>query len=301
MGPTRSTPETANAYVGSKDAASPQWIEREHRRLRTMRELVGVVARRDLGPIFSEAVGQSAGRAVELIDLGAGPDLDIERYCRDNVIGYTAYDGNESFLELRRAQAQAAGWPDDPARRVLGRLEDISALADAAYDLSFSRAATAWSTDANATIAEQLRITRRTAVFTEYDWTHAGVRGPGPDAVAAGNAAKFAMTLVLESAGFKTEFGAVLPHRLARLAGGAFTVTSMRHELPMADHRAIFFESAEAALSLLRTASGGKDAAKAQFVAERLAHYLRFVRAAPAGSLTFTLPTLVTVTARVAP
>jgi hypothetical protein len=269
-----------------------------------MRELVGVVARRDLGPIFSEAVGQSAGRAVELIDLGAGPDLDIESCCRGNGVGYTAYDGNESFLELRRAQAQAAGWPDDPARRVFGRLEDMGALADAAYDLSFSRAATAWSTDPDAAIAEQLRITRRTAVFTEYDWTHAGVRGASvhsavADAVAAGNAAKSAMTLVLESAGFKTEFGAALPHRVARLAGGAFSVTSVRHELPMADHRAIFFESAEAALSLLRVASEGRDAAKAQFVAERLAHYLRFVRAAPAGSLTFTLPTLVTVTAGV--
>lgn len=293
-----SDPIVPNFYL----EVAPDATDQEGQRLKTMKDLVGVVARQDLAPLFAEITESSLDGPAELIDLGAGPDRDIEIYCRENNIGYTAYDGNEAFLADRRISAEQQGQIVDISRLKLGRLEDMSDIPDAVYDLSFSRAATAWSSDPDKTIAEQLRITGKTAVFTEYDWTHAGVHGVDNDAVAAGNAAKAAMVLVLESAKFQTELGAVLSERVANVAARAgFTIaqSSFRHELPEADHRALFLDAAETILGQLRMAGDGVAMAKARAIAERLDKYLRIVRDAPQGSITFRLPALATEIVRI--
>lgn len=297
-----SGPDASNVYLAANsDTAATVWAEQEGQRLKTMGDLVGVVAREDLGSVFSDVNARNDGQ-VELIDLGAGPDGDIEKYCTENGVGYTAYDGNEAFLADRRARAELEGRPVDASRTILGRLEDMAAIPDAKYDLSFSRAATAWSADPDTTIAEQLRITNDTAVYTEYDWRNSGVHGIDSDAVAAGNAAKFAMVMVLEAANFKTEFGADISERVARVAeqaGYTVTQTSVRHELPEGDHRALFIDAAETIRAQLQATGGGAAAAKARAVAERLDKYLRIVRAAPEGAITFRLPALATEIVRI--
>lgn len=284
----------ANVYTDATTASG--WQEQEGNRLRSMREFVDGITRDDLTAVFADVRGDNPERPIELIDLGAGPDTGVEEFCGEQSVGYTAYDGNEAYLQDR---------PTPPERTILGRLEDLSALPDAGYDVTFSRAATAWSKDADATIAGQLRVSREAAVFAEYDWSSTSITSRDLDVNAAGLVARMTMIGGLEGGGFNTAFGAGLSERVARVAAAAgYTVEQVhvRHELPEGDHREIFVESARTMLAQMQAVAANPETSGARrgkvlYAAGKLLRSLEIIEKAPAGSVNFRLPALVTETA----
>lgn len=286
-----------NVYTNAQTAEG--WQDTEGNRLRTMREYVDSVSRDDLGPVIATLQAERPGRQLELIDLGCGPDRGVEEFCAENAVGYTGYDGNPVFLQQRGT---------DPFRTIQGRLEDMSSIPDGVYDITFSRAATAWSSDPDRTIAEQLRITGDTAVFTEYDWAPASVMCGHMDVLGAGIAAKATMICVLEAAGFNAEFGAGLHERVARVAAecgyDVESITSEMHELSGgANNRDLFLESANTICAQLRAVRGDPATSRAKkiqsaMMLSRLEHYKSIIEQAPAGSMAITLPPLHTTIVR---
>ncbi|HSW98328.1 MAG TPA: methyltransferase domain-containing protein [Candidatus Saccharimonadales bacterium] len=279
-----------NVYTASA-AAGTTWEVAESARLRTMDGILDSVMQHDLDPVIGELQARADGRPVTLLDIGSGAGTSVEDLATENGVTYYAFDGSQPMLDQRSTP---------PERKILGRMEDMSGIPDGAFDITYTRAATAWSKDPDSTIADQLRITGERAVFTEYDWSEASVASNDPKVLAAGMAARDLMMLVLEIAGFKTEFGKDLAERVARVAvasGQVVALSQVRHELPVDDHRDIFVASANTLLALLGTeATGsGAGAAKAKATQGKLTKYLRIVEEAPAGTVSVRIPALSTV------
>ncbi len=264
----------ANLYTG----APTGWTGAEAGRLRRMDELLAAVTTADLAPILADA---SAHGPVRLLDVGAGTGATVEDLCTAHGVTYYALDASGPLLAAR---------PTDPARKVLGRAEHLP-LAGGTFGLTFSRAVLAWCADPRAAIREQLRVTAAggTAVFTEFDWTRAGLTTRS-QALADGMAARAAMMGALVRGGFAPGYGARLGTDVDAVTEGAGWVREQRVvELPAGDHRAVFLDAARTVIAHLR----GMTAAPAATAAMFLESYAAAVED-PANSIELRLPALVT-------
>lgn len=287
----------ANVYI-DRGLAATDWEAKESARLRTMDEFLGAVTHGDLVPVVEGVQAIHPGEGVTLLDIGAGTGTTTEELCREHGVDYSAFDAKKEFLDGRATI--------DSSHKLLGRSEDMTEIPDAAFNITYSRAATAWSSDPDRTIAEQLRVTGDTAVFTEYDWSRAHVHSESNDVTAAGMAAKLAIMSVLEAAHFDTLLGAELQDRIDRVASAAGYIIEhvhVRHELPEADHRELFANVANTIVAQLRAASGNTanavGAAKAATAASILTKYLGIITRASSDSVTFRLPALSTEVVRI--
>jgi ubiquinone/menaquinone biosynthesis C-methylase UbiE len=272
--------QTANPYM-APDVSASAWEQQEGDRLQTMDDVLAAVTAADLMPVFEEVQAAKGTTGVTLLDIGAGPSTTTERLCDARGVEYFALDVNESFLASR---------PTDEDHKLLGKSEDLP-LEDKSVDITYSRAVTAWNADPKQAIAEQLRVTRDKAVFTEFDWSHVTVNSPDMSVVADGMAARAAMLGALSRVGFKTEYGQKLGREIqevADAAGIAIVRSEVRHELPEGDHRALFLGAASTIVEQLKQAGPGAAATVASF----LEGYMHTVRNAK--EVRMRLPALVT-------
>lgn len=273
----------ANIYTAppAQAAETQAWSVHEAARLRTMGAVVASVTKADLAPIFAEMTSTD-GIPIQFIDIGAGSDTTTEELCGAAGVEYTALDGKEDFLEGRSTE---------PSRKILADVGDIP-RPDGSYDVTFSRAVTAWQEDPRGSIAEQLRVTRLggAAVFTEFDWTHSGAVSGSP-AEAAIMTARSIMMLALSTAKFKPNFGEQLGKCIDEaVKEQAITVqrTEVRHDLPAGDYTAIFLDAAQNVLLQLKATGRGQAAVLAGLLEDSLA------KIEAAGSCLIRLPALVT-------
>jgi len=273
----------ANLYTAQQaQAAEAQvWSAHEAARLRTMGMLVASVTEADLAPIFTEMT-PTDGTRLRFIDIGAGSDTTTEELCDAAGVEYTALDGKEDFLEGRSTE---------PSRKILADVGDIP-RPDGSYDVTFSRAVTAWQEHPRGSIAEQLRVTRLggVAVFTEFDWTHSGAVAGSPGEAAI-MTARSIMMLALSTAKFKPDFGAQLGKCIDEVVEGqAINAqrTEVRHDLPSGDYTALFLDAAQNVLLQLRATGRGQAAVLAGLLEDSL------VKIEAAGSCLIRLPALVT-------
>lgn len=291
--------QQGNVYTSSGAAAA--WEQQEGNRLRSMREYVGAVCRADLGPVFDEVQGRHPGQQLEMVDLGAGPDRGVEDFATERGVGYTAYDGNQTYLAQRVEEGT------DPSSVIVGRLEDMGDIPEAAFDISYSRAATGWSAARDHTIAEQLRITGDTAVFSEFNWRDASVESNEMEVESAAYLAKMAMIRILQAAGFNPLLGESLQERVATVAAAQGYVIEQHHQprpLPPGDHREIFVESIHTILGQVQAVTNNPDSSTTAVVNARLAsgpllEALRVFERYPQAQMTVRLPELVTEVVRI--
>lgn len=279
----------ANIYVHeSGGEAHADWSDHEAKRLATMGAVVASVTRGDLMPLFDEL--GSAGTVLRFVDIGAGSDTTTEELCAEHGgIEYIALDGKQDFLDQR---------PTDEARKILADVGSIPSP-DGHFDITFSRAVTAWQKKPKTAIAEQLRVTRLggVAVFTEFDWTHSGAT-PGSEAQEAIMAARSTMMLVLTGAKFNPGFGANLGEAVAAVIaerGVEAERIEVRHELPQGDYKNIFIDAAENVLLQLKAVGRGQAAVFAGL----LESCIEKIKAASSTSIR--LPALVTEIVRISP
>jgi SAM-dependent methyltransferase len=266
----------ANLYTLGASA----WDIHEIDRLKSMDDLLAAVTQGDLNPILNSVLSEKVGGAVSILDIGAGSGNTVENLCEEAGGVYYALDANGELLASRAT---------DPSRKIHSTAESIPAD-DGAFDITFSRAVTAWTPEPRAAIAEQLRVTGRVAVFTEFDWTGAAM-ALGSDALAEGMAAKAAMMLALTKGGFKpdygTRLGADIDH-VATSAGIEYTREERILDLPPGDHRQIFLDAARGISAYLRATKAGAAVTMATF----LDGYVRDIEGAE--TVRMTLPTIVT-------
>ncbi|HET9174433.1 MAG TPA: methyltransferase domain-containing protein [Candidatus Saccharimonadales bacterium] len=115
--------------------------------------------------ISIEAIGELRASA-HILDIGAGPNVQLANYVKSHGGGYTALDKNASFLEKQKA----AG-----AETVLGDIRSLP-FHDASFDISHIRFVVSHlGNDKQTSIQEALRVIKPTgkAIFIEYDWTTA--------------------------------------------------------------------------------------------------------------------------------
>lgn len=280
MDPQMKQPNLPNLYEQS-GAAAEQWASDESERLANMDAFFAKVAQEDLLPIFDDVKRQSLAQHPKLLDIGAGTGTVTETLCGDKV-DYYALDVNNELLAARSTA-------DD--HKIVGSAE-TTGLAEGSFDVTFSRAVTAWNADPRAAIAEQLRVTRPGgyAVFTEFDWTHAGAVTEA-ELTATAMATKAMMMRVLTTVGFKPEYGARLGRdvdEIVAASGLACEQYEVRHELPPGDHRAILLEGAETILAQLQQFKTGQVAAMARMLEINIKHIRE------AEEFSFQLPALVT-------
>jgi SAM-dependent methyltransferase len=190
---------------------------------------------------------EATRRSSRLLDLGAGTGTAVEDLCNAHGVAYYALDVSADLLG-RRSGPQG--------RKLVGRAECLP-VADEAFDVTFSRAVTAWNSEPVTAIGEQLRVTAAggTAIFTEFDWTRSGMTLRS-QALADGMAARAAMMAALSRGGFMPRYGASLGRDidLAACAAG-LTYTRQEHvvELPVGDHRKVFLDAARNIIGYLRS------------------------------------------------
>ncbi|BCJ74921.1 hypothetical protein CS0771_44650 [Catellatospora sp. IY07-71] len=264
-----------NLYTG----APTGWTHAEARRLRRMDELLAAVTTADLTPVL--AAVRASEQPVRLLDVGAGTGTTVEDLCTTHGVAYYVLDASGPLLAARAT---------DPARKVRGRAEHLP-LAGGSFALTFSRAVLAWCGDPRAAIREQLRVTAPggTALFTEFDWTRAGLTARS-QALADGMAARAAMMGALIQGGFAPRYGARLGADVDAVTAGTGCVREQRVvELPAGDHRAVFLDAARTVIAHLR----GLKAAPAATAAMFLESYAAAVDD-PANVIELRLPALVT-------
>lgn len=280
-------PRQRNLYE-QDGAAGRQWAGDESSRLANMDSFFQLFAREDLDPVFADVAARYPDQPAQLLDIGAGTGMVTESLCAEQNVAYFALDVNQELL---------AGRTTETTHKILGSAEATN-LPENSFDITFSRAVTAWNADPKAAIAEQLRVTRLGgyAVFTEFDWTDAGAVSE-TEVTATTMATKAIMMEALTLAGFKPEYGKQLGSdvsevvRAAGLRGEQFTA---RHELPAGDYREILLEGAETICAQLDQFKHGQPAAMAAMLRTNIAH----IRSAE--TFSFRLPALVTRIVRLA-
>jgi SAM-dependent methyltransferase len=212
--------------------------------LTSMDALYAYVTEQDLAPVFEELADENS--RIRLLDISAEPGMVTEKFCEREGVEYYALNANEDLLDARST---------DTAHKILASAE-ATGSPDGSFDVTFSRKAAAWNADPRAIIAEQLRVTRLGgyAVFTEFDWTHAGAVEE-TELTAAAMATKAMMMRILTPLGFKPEYGARLRsdiYEVTQTSGIACEQTEARYDLPAGDYRGILLEEAEKLLDQLR-------------------------------------------------
>lgn len=258
------------------------WEYHEASRLKTMDDFLSAVTEHDLGYAFNEAAYTDSANAVSLIDIGAGTGGAIEKLCSTRGVHYYALDVNEAFLDGRTT-------PSD--KKILGRSEAIPRSGHS-FDITFSRAVTAWSKDPRKAISEQLRVTKLggIAIFTEFDWSSSGIDIESPMTTKL-MAARAIMMTALSLAGFRPEYGAHLGCDIDSVIeeqGLRCERKEIRHELPAADYREIFLGAANTILDQLTRARTGQ----ATVLATMLSGYIKDIQGS--SPFSFKLPALVT-------
>ena len=242
----------ANLY----DVADPTaWGAEEVTRLQGMDELLSAVTRARLIPLLGLVASEA-----RLLDIGGGTGRTVEGLCDEAGVEYHVLDVNAEILAARSTPSE---------RTILGRAEDIPEP-DGAFDVTFSRAVTAWNPDPMRAIAEQLRVTKPGgfAVFMEFDWAKAGMAWAS-DAMAAGQAAKRAMMMALEAGGFKTGYGAELGSDIDAAANASDVVIDRQEQVldfPEGDYRRIFLDAARGIVAHLKSVGVGPAATAAMFI-----------------------------------
>jgi len=272
--------DSYNPYVRGQGTASDAWGSHEADRLTGMDVFFAPVAEADLVPLFASFVGDKED--VKLLDIGAGSGTTNEELCGDHGISYYALDANPTILEARPT-------PED--HKILGRTEAMD-LPTHSFDVTYSRAVTAWSSDPERAIGQQLRVTKvgGFAVFTEFDWS--SVR-PGAD---GGNAelimgTKSLMMQALAAIGFHPEFGrdmGLIIDHAADKSGLFYDRKEVRYELPEGDYRELFLGAATSILIELNRAGGDAATTLAALLQTNIKRIERMQ------AVSFHLPALVT-------
>lgn len=284
-----------NVYI-QPSSGSEDWQSHEAARLRSMDEFLASITATDLMPVIDSLRSGEPDAKLNFIDIGAGTGDATELLCDQEGLTYVAFDANSAFLDKR---------PTDPSRKVLGRSEDLVATLETAgqqpFDITYSRAVTAWNKDPNKAIEQQLRSTKLggVAVFTEFDWRSSGIDMRSPFA-AKFMQARAIMMEALTLAGFRPEYGADFGHNIDRAAerqGLIYERHETRHELPAGDYREIFLTAANTVVEQLRAVGGGA-AGQAHTLASLLAGLVKDISSAE--QLTFRLPALVTQVVQIA-
>ena len=269
-----------------------EWQAHEAERLRSTDAFLEEVTEADLGPILSQETTDPNDTA-RFLDIGAGTGSTTEKLCDQSGVSYYPFDANRDYLQKRENEAEERG---DEFRGVQGRSEALP-FQDGAFNITYSRAVTAWSSNPEGALEEQLRVTREggTAVFTEFDWTHCAA-DPSSDALEACMTARAVIMLALTTAGFRPEYGAQLGSDIDRVAqanGLEYERVESRHELPEGDYRELFLGVADNVLLQLRKAGPGVGAMLANML-EGCVERIKF-----ADNCSIRLPALVTQTVRV--
>jgi SAM-dependent methyltransferase len=258
-----------------------EWGAQEVERLKGMDDLLTAVTASDLAPVF-----EACGPGATFLDIGAGSGTSVEGLCEQSGVDYFALDANPALLASR---------PTQNSRKILGKGESLP-LVDGAVDITFSRAVTAWNGDPRAAIREQLRVTRPGgfAVFTEFDWSAAGMVA-GSDALAEGEASKSALMLALILGGFKPRYGSILGSDIDAVAaesGLVYAKDEKTLSLPAGDYRRVFLDAAREIASHLNK-MGEKNRGAATLGASLGAYALAIED--PAKNICMRLPDIMTV------
>ena len=274
-----------NPYLNVPAEAPTVWEVDEIDRLRTMDEFLGLVTAADLDSALQAIDPQVVTDGARLLDIGAGPGSVTEDLSLARGVDYFALDANQALLAQRTTE---------PGRMMLGRSEALPVRSDA-FELTSSRAVTAWNANPDDAIAEQLRVTRPggVAVFSEFDWTKSGITIDS-EAFEAGMAARAIILQALALAGFNSQLGKNLGAMVDKVVANSSLGcqrTEILHELPEGDHRSLFLESAGTILNQLRALGPG-----AEVLATLLASNIEQVKQAESFSLR--LPAVVTQVVR---
>jgi len=219
---------SVNPYASGDEA----WRNAEANRLRDMDAFLEPFTRQDLEPAIAMQRGERPDRAVELLDIGAAVSPTVEAVAAEADVTYYALDVDAGLLEQR----------DTPAERTIVSPSQEMAVDSGRFDITYSRAATAWSPDPPASISEQLRVTRDggVAVFSEFDWSAAGADAH-TEAGRALNGIKSVLEMAITLRGFRTEYGhAQLAQDIDEAADRdrlAYNREETVHELPPGDYR----------------------------------------------------------------
>ncbi|MHB8710291.1 MAG: class I SAM-dependent methyltransferase [Minisyncoccota bacterium] len=97
-----------------------------------------------------------------LLDLGAGPNVDLNRFTKEHGGAYLAFDINAAFLEEQKKEGVA------PIR---GSIEHLP-FKENSVDVTHTRFVLMhlFPPQREAAIQEALRVTKEKALFLEYDW-----------------------------------------------------------------------------------------------------------------------------------
>jgi SAM-dependent methyltransferase len=228
-------PSADNIYLQS----SRVWEREEAERLKGMDGFLGVITRSDLVPVIEAVKNAERADQVRFLDIAAGTGSTTAELCQSFGVDYTALDANETILRDRTLGS----------KNVQGKSEQLP-FPDGSFDITFSRAATAWNANPQQAILEQLRVTRPGgyAIFTEFDWGLSGTDDIADPIARKLMAARGLMLQVLSHVGFKPEYGEVLGRDIDTLAAQqsrSVDRQETRHELPAGDYRPIFLDSAE--------------------------------------------------------
>ncbi len=228
--------EDINFYEG----ATQETQETEARRLREQATYYGQATKDNLGPRLGEFMGG------QLLDIGAGTATEVQELCTANSVGYIALDINENYLSER---------PPGAVGLIRARSNQLP-VANNSIDITHSRATTAWSKEPEASIAEQLRVTRPggLAVFTEFDWSEAKAAKDSPIADTI-NAARHIMRLALRDMGYISNYGAKLSYEVSRILtnqGITFDGEDVIYRLGQGDYRDYFLGDIKTLLSGMR-------------------------------------------------
>jgi SAM-dependent methyltransferase len=261
------------------------WEAHEARRLQTMDQLLSAVTSADLQPVFASL---PKDEPLCFLDIGAGTGATTEQLCSEaSHIRYYALDVNDDFLRAR---------PTPRTHMIQARSEALP-INNGVFDITYSRAVTAWNKNPEVAIAEQLRATRLggVAVFTEFDWTDSGVELDS-DAIEACMGVRAITELVLTLGGFNVEYGAQLGTAVDRATERSdkkdihYMRREVRHQFPAGDYRSIFLEAADNILAQLQERGRGM----AETLSMMLQEYIPTIHDAEHCALR--LPALVTET-----
>jgi len=265
-----------------------RWLNAEAGRLQDMDAFFEPFTHEDLGPVIAMQKGEHP-EGVSLLDIAAATSTTTEAMCDEAGVTYYALDIDPGMLAQRKTP---------PGRTIISPSQAMDTVGSETFDVTYSRAATGWSSAPRDSIAEQLRVTRDggVAVFSEFDWSTAGadIRTQAGKAVSG---AKAILQIALVEQGFRPEYGKLQLAKDIDAVAAAQRLAYVReetvHVMPVADYRAFMLNMTGQLLEGLSLFEKGM----AVTMRHDLAEYIGEIEAAD--ELEFTLPNVVTQTIQI--